>query len=318
MASKHSKDLGKFYKKQQQRKIKVGQLPSPELDIDVDAYVSFTKHLHSSTRILALLGAGLSAASGIPTFRGKGGFWREHDVTQLATPESFGKHPSLLWQFYDERRRAALKASPNKAHFALAKLAKCKPGLLAITQNIDGLSERAGHPAKSLITIHGELHRLKCSSRDCDFKTGVIQGTEYDHALARARPDFAESHLPRCPKCASLLRPAVVWFGEPVEERARDEIHDWLDQVNHVDLMLVVGTTAVVYPAAAYIHAARVQGARIAVFNTDPPSEEDQENPITRLRAEDWYFQGSAADILPEVLKETIGETRTDQSPGRS
>ena len=307
MASKHSKQLEQYYKKQKQRKVKTGQLPREDLDIGLDDYASFSQHLRSSTRILALLGAGLSAASGIPTFRGKGGSWRNHDAMQLATPEAFYKEPSLVWQFYDERRRAALDAAPNKAHFALAQLAKHKPGFLAITQNIDGLSERAGHAAENLVTIHGTLHRMQCSSKNCNFKASA-EGSEQGRLLKEeASPDFPPEKIPRCPLCGSLLRPAVVWFGEPIEEAARNRVHDWLDEVPQVDLMLVVGTTAVVYPAAAYIHAARVQGARIAVFNTDPPSEEDRENPVTKLRDKDWFFQGSAAEILPEVLKETIG-----------
>ena len=316
MASKHAKAVSKFHRKQAQRKSKTGQLPSPELDINFDDYVSFTRHLHSSTRILALLGAGLSAASGIPTFRGKGGFWRQHDVLRLATPEAFHKDPILLWQFYEERRRSALDASPNRAHYALAGLGKRKPGFLAVTQNIDGLSERAGHAEGNLVKIHGSLHRVKCSGKECDFRAAMEQyapAPEIWKAAESERLDI--SKLPQCPKCQALLRPAVVWFGEPVDESARDRIHDWLDEVPKVDLMLVVGTTAVVYPAAAYIHAARVQGARIAVFNTDPPSEEDQDNPVTRLRDEDWFFQGDAASIVPEVLKETIGTIKDKYEP---
>ena len=137
-STRAAEDLRKRYAKQQRRKIPTGTLPSPDLNIPIDSYISFVKHLECSTRILALLGAGLSAASGVPTFRGAGGFWREHDATQLATCEAFAEDPSLLWQFYNYRRHCALEAVPNRAHVALAKLAGKKPEYLAISQNIDG------------------------------------------------------------------------------------------------------------------------------------------------------------------------------------
>ena len=138
VVSKHTLALRKKYAKQQNRKIRSGVLPSPGLNIALDDYSSFVTHLQSSTRILALLGAGLSASSGIPTFRGPGGFWREYNAIDLATPEAFFKNPELVWQFYSHRRHMALKAAPNKAHVALAKLGGKKPEFLAISQNIDG------------------------------------------------------------------------------------------------------------------------------------------------------------------------------------
>lgn len=118
--SKAAAEVRKQYAKQRKRRIPTGTLPSPTLNIPLDSYTSFVKHLASSTRILALLGAGLSAASGVPTFRGTGGFWRKHDATQLATPEAFAQNPSLLWQFYNHRRHMALEAVPNKAHMVRA------------------------------------------------------------------------------------------------------------------------------------------------------------------------------------------------------
>ena len=137
LPSKFAEELRKRYAKQQLRKIPTGTLPLATLDIPLELYVSFVEHLKSSTRILALFGAGLSAASGVPTFRGAGGFWREHDATELATPEAFNRDPSFAWQFYNHRRHLALKATPNRAHVALAKLAAKKPHFLAISQNID-------------------------------------------------------------------------------------------------------------------------------------------------------------------------------------
>lgn len=138
--SKHVKELQKQYAKQQRRKTPTNTLPHPALDIPLDHYTSFVSHLKSSHRVLALFGAGLSVASGIPTFRGAGGFWREHDSTQLATPEAFERDPALVWQFVNYRRHTALAAKPNRAHYALAKLAEKNPDFLAINQNIDGTS----------------------------------------------------------------------------------------------------------------------------------------------------------------------------------
>lgn len=123
-ASKHTSAL---HKKQEQRKIKSGVLPSPDLHINLDEYASFVNHLQSSTRILALLGAGLSAASGIPTFRGPGGFWRDHNAMDLATPEAFYNNPELVWQFYNCRRHMCLKAAPNKAHIGRCFWGVSKP-----------------------------------------------------------------------------------------------------------------------------------------------------------------------------------------------
>lgn len=141
LPSKFAEELRKRYAKQQLRKIPTSALPTATLEIPLDLYASFAEHLKSSSRILALFGAGLSAASGVPTFRGAGGFWREHDATELATPEAFARDPSFAWQFYNHRRHLALKAKPNRAHVALAKLAEKKPDFLAISQNID--SEQA-------------------------------------------------------------------------------------------------------------------------------------------------------------------------------
>ncbi|KAI4180099.1 MAG: hypothetical protein L6R41_007454 [Letrouitia leprolyta] len=137
-ASKSAKALQKQHAKQQRRRVPQGTLPDPSLDIDLNDYTSFVTCLKRSTRILALLGAGLSAASGIPTFRGAEGFWWEHDPVTLAAPEAFEKDPSLVWQFYNYRRHNALKARPNRAHTALARLAEKKSDFLAISQNIDG------------------------------------------------------------------------------------------------------------------------------------------------------------------------------------
>ncbi|KAK7705440.1 hypothetical protein SLS57_010094 [Botryosphaeria dothidea] len=314
LPSKFANELWKAYAKQQKRKVRTGTLPSESVDISLDDYVSFSEYLKSSNRIMALFGAGLSAASGVPTFRGAGGFWREYDCMTLATPGAFFKDPSLVWQFYNYRRHGALKAKPNRAHMALAKLAKKRPNYLAISQNIDGLCQRANHPPDNLQPVHGSLFDIKCTNTKCsyvekdNFKDPLVPALELPDDIDISDPkiplrEIAVEDLPHCPLCSSLLRPDIVWFGEALAQSSVDRIHSWMDE-GKIDLMLVVGTTALVYPAAGYIHAARVQGARIAVFNME---ESEEEGATTNLKEGDWLFQGDASKIVPEVLKEVIG-----------
>ncbi|KAJ7655333.1 putative SIR2 family histone deacetylase [Mycena rosella] len=315
-------ELWQRYATQQKEKLAAKTTEvSESVEISPSDVLSFTTHLQSSTRILALLGAGLSAASGIPTFRGAGGFWREYDCMTLATPRAFAKDPALVWQFYSYRRHCALQASPNRAHLALAELAKKKPEFLAISQNIDELCQRAGHPEENIQAVHGSLFSNKCTK--CPY---VENGTFADPLVpAFALPadvdpadskfplkEIAVEDLPHCPDCQALLRPNVVWFGEPLPAGAVDRVDNWMrgdsgDEHAKVDLMLVVGTSALVYPAAGYIHAARARGARIAVFNMEDPTEE---GPTSRLKEGDWYFKGNAAILLPELLKGVIGSIR--------
>ncbi|KAJ7096109.1 putative SIR2 family histone deacetylase [Mycena epipterygia] len=323
LPSNFATELWQNYAAQQKRKIATGS-PTAAItpsEISPEDYTSFTTHLQSSTRILALFGAGLSAASGIPTFRGAGGFWREYDCMTLATPSAFAKDPALVWQFYSYRRHCALNAKPNPAHFALAELAKKKPEFFAISQNIDGLCQRAGHPADNIEALHGSLFSNRCT--ECSY----IENNNFADPLvpAFALPanvdptdarfplkDIPVEDLPRCPKCTGLFRPNVVWFGESLPDGAEERVDDWMMRGDaeagkgkgKIDLMLVVGTSALVYPAAGYIHAARARGARIAVFNMEEPTEE---GPTSHLKKGDWFFKGDAATLLPEMLKEVIG-----------
>jgi hypothetical protein len=139
LPSNFANELWQRYAAQQKRTMPKATAQPSSAEVSLEDYTSFTAHLKSSTRILALFGAGLSAASGIPTFRGSGGFWREYDCMTLATPSAFSKDPALVWQFYSYRRHCALRATPNKAHLALAELAKKKPDFFAISQNVDGM-----------------------------------------------------------------------------------------------------------------------------------------------------------------------------------
>ncbi|KAH8427928.1 SIR2 family NAD-dependent protein deacylase [Aspergillus melleus] len=306
---------------------------------------SFSEYLKGRRRVLALLGAGLSASSGLPTFRGAGGLWRTHDATDLATPEAFEANPDLVWQFYSYRRHMALKAKPNPAHYALAKLAKMNKDFITLSQNVDGLSQRADHPSQQLHLLHGSLFTVKCTSfycsysRENDFTDPIVPALK----IPKGTPDFTPSTedktdesaskdlsdspgneeapevdisdervplpalsldvLPHCPECKDgILRPGVVWFGESLPLHTLDKVDSWM-RSGPIDLILVVGTSSQVYPAAGYVDKARDRGARVAVVNMDP-----NDVGASRLKPGDWFFQGDAGTIVPEILKEVIGE----------
>ena len=286
----------------------------PPTDLD-----AFTSHLQSSRRILALLGAGLSASSGLPTFRGAGGFWRTHDATQLASPRAFANNPGLVWQFYSYRRHMALRARPNRAHYALAQLARQEKGFLTISQNVDGLSPRAHHPPAQLELLHGSLFDIKCTSCDYwesgNFADPIVPALDIpeDPNSANGEADISNaevplrdiprSELPHCSQCKyALLRPAVVWFGETLPRQTMSIVESWMHAPEKIDLMLVIGTSALVYPAAGYIAKARNKGARIAVINMEEPDQMSN-----RLTDDDWFFQGDAGEILPRILEPVIG-----------
>ncbi|KAL5000144.1 DHS-like NAD/FAD-binding domain-containing protein [Aspergillus recurvatus] len=312
---------------------------------------SFQEYLKGSKRIMALLGAGLSASSGLPTFRGAGGLWRSYDATELATPEAFEANPDLVWQFYSYRRHMALKAEPNKAHYALAELAKRNREFITLSQNVDGLSQRADHPPEQLHLLHGNLFTVKCTSFYCkytrendftdpivpalalpknfpeprpstDDKTGEeaskslanameqqqkpeeVEGTELDISDSRIPLNpISRDDLPHCPECKEgLLRPGVVWFGESLPVQTLDSVDNWMNE-GKIDLMLVIGTSSRVWPAAGYAEQARAKGARVAVVNMDP-----NDMGKGRFTSKDWFFQGDAGVIVPEILKSAIGE----------
>ncbi|KAM0286754.1 hypothetical protein ACHAQH_000774 [Verticillium albo-atrum] len=267
-------------------------------------------------RILALCGAGLSASSGLPTFRGAGGLWRRHDATRLATPEAFTADPALVWLFYAYRRHMALAARPNRAHHALAALAREVPGFMCLTQNVDGLSQRAGHPGAQLKALHGNLFALKCSNRRCAYADEENLEDPLVPALAPASaeiepgrslplldaanpiPDIARDELPTCPTCASLLRPGVVWFGEALDEPLLDYVDAWVEAEN-IDIVLVVGTSAQVFPAAAYVELGRARGAKVCVVDLKVAGK--------RREDVDFVFEGDAAVLLPKMLEPIVG-----------
>lgn len=312
---------------------------------------SFTSYLKGCKRIVALLGAGISASSGLPTFRGAGGYWRAYDATTLATPGAFNEDPGLVWQFYNYRRHLSLLANPNRAHLALAELARRNPQFITLSQNVDGLSPRANHPAAQLHLLHGSLFDIKCFRRSCDytrkndFTDPVVPAlaipteksseedtddpikyeslnAEIKHKAALFRkdvdisdaktpiPKITPEDLPHCPKCNELLRPGVVWFGENLPYDTLDAINKWMDEPERIDLILVIGTSSKVYPAAGYTEEARAKGARVAVVNMDR-----RDVGAGGLKKGDWFFHGDAAAVVPELLKSVVGDIKPFQAP---
>ncbi|EGZ67830.1 DHS-like NAD/FAD-binding domain-containing protein [Neurospora tetrasperma FGSC 2509] len=316
---------------------------------------AFHQKLAKADRILAICGAGLSAASGLPTFRGAGGLWRNYEATDLATPEAFASDPGLVWLFYAYRRHMALQAQPNAGHHALAALAKKNPNFLCLTQNVDNLSSRAGHQQQQqqLQTLHGSLFTLQCSSYPSQC-TYIDKNNTLDPlcpALAPASasasinppsndppnpshsqssktiiplldpstplPPIPKSHLPHCPQCKNLLRPGVVWFGESLDPTMLAEIDAWIDQGGPIDIVLVIGTSSVVYPAAGYAEKARTKGrTSVVTVNMEVDDVEEEEGWMwgkgKRRRPEDLVFQGGAEEWLPRMFEPVIGVAKDD------
>lgn len=233
--------------------------------------------MSAARNIVILTGAGISAESGVPTFRAADGLWAGHRVEDVATPEAFARNPGLVQRFYDARRAQLFKVQPNAAHRALARLDRDWPGRLTIvTQNVDDLHERAG--ARRLIHMHGELRRAWCLACGGRFP--------WDAPLA---------DMPACPGCgARALRPDIVWFGEMPYRMG--EIDAALAEC---DLFVSIGTSGAVYPAAGYVRVARALGARTIELNLEP-SEGSHLFDESRL--------GPAGTLVPAFVAELLGD----------
>jgi NAD-dependent deacetylase len=205
--------------------------------------------LSSASRVAVMTGAGVSAESGVPTFRGAGGLWEGRPVEKVATPEGFAADPDLVWRFYEERRRKMSAVRPNPAHEVLARWQDRFSEFTLITQNVDGLHALAG--SRRVLELHGTLWRLRCSGcgRERDERTVPLLDLP-----------------PRCAACGALERPAVVWFGELLPQTVVAEAWRATAQC---DVFLVVGTSAVVYPAAGLVEVAAANGARVIEFNPE-------------------------------------------------
>ena len=219
--------------------------------------------LEGARSILVLTGAGISAESGVPTFRGKGGLWHSHRPEDLATPEAFQRDPRLVWEWYGWRRELIASSRPNPGHRALAGWTLARPGVTLVTQNVDGLHEAAAREvadgreaAPALpIELHGSLFRVRCTG--CPYRA-------HDRATVDASGPEA---LPHCPQCGALLRPDVVWFGESLDEALLESA---FRAAETAEVCLGVGTSALVHPAASLPLATLRSGGHLVEVNPDP------------------------------------------------
>jgi NAD-dependent deacetylase len=231
------------------------------------------QRLAAAKSVAILTGAGVSAESGVPTFRdAQTGLWAKYNPEDLATPTAFRSNPRLVWEWYAWRRKLIAEAKPNPGHFALAEMERHFPAFYLITQNVDGLHQHAG--SRKVIELHGNITRTKC------FDEGTIISTWKDTGAVP----------PLCPNCGGLLRPDVVWFEESLPEA---EIAQAQQASRSSDVFLSIGTSTVVYPAAALPFEAMRNGATVVEINPQP-------TPLTE-KAE-FVLSGTAGSVLPELM----------------
>jgi len=236
--------------------------------------------LTSSRFAIAFTGAGISAESGVPTFRGSDGLWKRYRPEELATPEAFKRNPNLVWEFYKWRMRKILEARPNPAHYALAELERLGILKAVITQNVDDLHREAG--SKNIVELHGNIFRVRCTS--CNYKDNLKESGRVN--------EFVEiKDLPKCPKCGSLLRPDVVWFGEALPREALDKAFRLAEKA---DVVIVVGTSGLVYPAAYIPYIVKEHGGKVIEVNVE-------RSGITPIA--DVFLRGNAGEILPKLTE---------------
>lgn len=245
----------------------------PSLASAVSSPANIVKAWLSEAKSVAILtGAGISAESGIPTFRGPGGVWRTYRAEELATPQGFARDPKLVWEWYDWRRSVIAEAQPNAGHNALAEIERRVPQFTLITQNVDGLHDRAG--SKNTLKVHGDIWTLRCTS------------------CGRERVDRNPrlQQVPPMCACGAMERPGVVWFGEGLPENIWDQS---VEATKTADLFFVIGTSAVVHPAAGLVYLAKSSGAKIVEINVD-------DTPVSSTV--DLCWRASAAEALPALL----------------
>ena len=312
--------------------------------LNAEAVASFHEHLKGSKRIMALVGAGLSAASGLPTFRGAGGIWRNRDATILATPKAFADNPGLVWQFYSYRRHMAFSAKPNPAHYALAALSQMNPRFITLTQNVDDLHQRAGHPPERLYSLHGSLVDVRCTSF-CDYKdenrTDPIvpaltipregiqpQPSSTDHSGAAAAdslvqamgfqegkeldisnpetplPQLEKAQLPLCPKCKDGLLRPGVVW---FGESLPTKVLAEVDA--YCDFKKKIDLILVIGTSAQVSPACNYVEVAKRHGARLAIIDADEDNVLGRyMREKDWFFHGDAATIVPELLRPVIGD----------
>jgi NAD-dependent deacetylase len=246
-----------------------------------EQYALTSLGIQSDAKVVILTGAGISAESGIGTFRDAGGLWEQHRIEDVATPQAFRRDPEFVWEFYRARKEQALGCVPNDGHRSIVALERrLKEGgghLTLITQNVDHLHQEAG--SAEVIAIHGSLFETICSNRRCS-----------ERRVRVLDKNIAKGEIPVCAKCDALLRPAVVWFGENLDA---DQMNAATSAVRRCDWFIAIGTSGAVYPVAGYVWDARNCGARTVLINLA-----EAENQ----RAFEQYIPGHAAQILPVLL----------------
>jgi NAD-dependent deacetylase len=261
----------------------------------------------SVVRVLIITGAGVSAESGIPTFRGKDGYWRNLDPIKLATPEAFARDPELVWQWYRERRRRISDAQPNAAHEAIANLAHCADEFLLVTQNVDDLHERSGLAKAEMVQIHGDIFATRCSH--CEWRAELCDADPSENrdetGLAGARPSMIEfsayekqnqNGVPKCTKCGSLVRPGVIWFGEPLPSREIERVENYL-QRDPCGFVIVAGTTATFGYIIDWALRASRRGGELIEVNPE-------ETPLSRFATR--LVREPAALALPRLIDRLV------------
>ncbi len=230
------------------------------------------KRLEKAYSVAVLTGAGISAASGVPTFRGKDGIWKKFKPEELANYNAFVKNPKLVWEWYEWRRSLIKNVRPNPAHYALVDLENMYKDFAVITQNVDNLHSLAG--SNKVIELHGNIMRNKCIECDKPFEGDFDPGKE----------------IPKCPACKGMIRPDVVWFGENLPE---NQISAAQELAMRCEVFFSIGTSSLVEPAASLPYMAKGNGAYLVEINIE-------ETPLTGSVNE--FFQGSADKILPELI----------------
>lgn len=238
-----------------------------------EAIRQLAEQIKTSSRVVALTGAGISQESGVPTFRGKDGLWQNFRAEELATPDAFNRDPVLVWRWYDWRRSLIKPLKPNSGHHALVNLEKRSQYFTLVTQNVDGLHRAAG--SENPIEMHGTLWRVRCLECKKIFENR----------------DVPIKILPKCEACGGLLRPHVVWFGESLDEKI---LHTIYTRLQRAQVMLIVGTSGGVQPAASFGIVAKRAGAFVAELNRS-------NTPQSSLF--DLSIQGKAGELLPQLVE---------------